>query len=61
MLKLVAGLGVGMVMRVVGTVRTGYKCVSPCSSLLQMPIPAKNDMDVLLINFTHTRLRNKYA
>jgi len=33
MLKLAAGIGVGMGTRVVGTVRDGYKYLSPCSSL----------------------------
>ena len=36
-LKLVPGIGVGMKMRVVGTVRDGYKYASPCSSLVGGP------------------------
>jgi len=33
-LKLVAGIGVGMGIRVQGTVGDGYKYLSPCSSLM---------------------------
>jgi len=33
-LKLVAGIGVGMGTRVPGTVGDGYKYLSPCSSLI---------------------------
>ena len=32
-LKLLAGIGVGMGIRVMGTVGDGYKYLSPCSSL----------------------------
>jgi len=32
----IAGIGVGMGMRVVGTVGHGYKYLSPCSSLVQV-------------------------
>ena len=34
MLKLVAGIGVAMGMRVVGTVEDGYRYLSPCGSLM---------------------------
>jgi len=33
-LKLLAGIGVGMGIRVAGTVGDGYKYLSPCSSLV---------------------------
>ena len=41
--KLVAGIGVGMGIRVMGTVRDGYKYMSRCISLLDCVIPLLRD------------------